>query len=80
MSEMTALYETENNAEYLDKACQTIDLLFPECEQDDFIKSIKKRLHIKKIHAIIYKNKDESEVDKMTTFRLIKSNAVLSIL
>ena len=43
---LTALYETENNPEYLNKASQIIDILFPECERDDFIKSIKKRLHI----------------------------------
>ncbi len=43
---LTALYETENNIEYLNKASQIIDILFSESEQDDFIKSIKKRLHI----------------------------------
>lgn len=43
---LSALYETENNPEYLNKASQIIDILFSECERDDFIKSIRKRLHI----------------------------------
>lgn len=42
---LSALYETENNSEYLNKAAQIIDILFKEDEQDDFIKAIKEKLN-----------------------------------
>lgn len=41
---LTALYETENNPEYLNKASQIIDILFADREKDNFIKSIQNRL------------------------------------
>ncbi|MBQ7976935.1 MAG: helix-turn-helix domain-containing protein [Clostridia bacterium] len=41
---LSALYETESNPEYLNKASKIIDILFADYEQDDFIKAIKKKL------------------------------------
>lgn len=41
---LTALYETENNPAYLSKASQILDILFAGENEDDFIKSIRRRV------------------------------------
>ena len=42
---MTALYETENDPNYLAKAEKILDILFADETEDDFIKSIRDRVH-----------------------------------
>ena len=41
---LTALSETENNPDYLDKATQILDILFSGEEENDFLKSLRKNL------------------------------------
>ncbi|MBQ7932185.1 MAG: helix-turn-helix transcriptional regulator [Clostridia bacterium] len=41
---LTALSETENNPDYLDKATQILDILFSGEEENDFTKSLRKNL------------------------------------
>ncbi len=41
---MTALYETENDSAYLTKAEKILDILFEGRSENDFIKSIRKRI------------------------------------
>lgn len=44
---MTALYETENNADYLQKALKIINLIFDDSDKDDFIRKICENLNSK---------------------------------
>lgn len=41
---MTALYETEDNPVYINKALQILDILFGSAHDDDLVKSIRERL------------------------------------
>ena len=41
---MTALYETEDNPVYINKALQILDILFDSAHDDDLVKSIRERL------------------------------------